>query len=107
MALEDAWELTQQLVNGGHSSIQAAISQFAEKAAPRSVEAIERSHKIIGVVHSEGLLKLLVVGLASLIGSFIKPLASFKSLKWRSFWQFSWFSPATASMIISKPTSGR
>ena len=100
MALQDAWDLAQQLVNGGHSSAQAAISEFAEKAAPRSVEAIERSHKIIGVAHSEGLLKLLIVGLMSLVGFFIRPIASFKSLDWRSFWRFS-----LGSKLESKPMS--
>ncbi|KAK9839942.1 hypothetical protein WJX74_000847 [Apatococcus lobatus] len=100
MALQDAWELAQQLVNGGHSNTQAAISEFATRAAPRSVEAIERSHKIIGVAHSDGLLKLLIVGLMSLVGFFIRPIASFKSLDWRSFWKLS-----PGSKMDSKPMS--
>lgn len=105
MALQDAWELAQQLVNGGHSSAQAAVSHFAEAAAPRSVEAIEKSHKIIGVVHSEGVVKLLVVAVASVAGFLIRQLASlssFKSLSWRSFFQLS-----PGSRVVSKPMSGR
>lgn len=105
MALQDSWELAQELVNGGHSSIQAAITHFGEMAAPRSVEAIEKSHKIIGVVHSEGLLKLLLVGVAGLIGFLIRRLASvasFKPLGWTSFFKFS-----PGSKVASKPMAGR
>ena len=105
MALQDAWELAQQLVNGGHSSPQAAVSHFAETAAPRSVEAIEKSHKIIGVVHSEGLAKLLVVAVAGLTGFLIRLFAhlpSFKPLGWRSFFKLS-----PGSKVVSKPIPGR
>ena len=105
MALQDAWELAQQLVNGGHSSTQAAVSHFADMAAPRSAEAIDKSHKIIGVVHSDGCLKLLIVGVASLIGFLTRQfakLASFKPLDFSAFFQFS-----PGSKIVSNPRSGR
>jgi hypothetical protein len=61
MALQDAWELSQQLVDGGHSCTQAAIIQYAAEAAPRSVDAINRSRTVIAVAHCEGWRRLLIV----------------------------------------------
>ena len=61
MALQDAWELAQQLTDGSHSSMQAAISQYATESAPRSAEVIDSGTKLIAVAHCEGWRKLLVV----------------------------------------------
>ncbi len=88
MALQDAWELAQQLVNGGHPTAQAAITEFAEKAAPRSVEAIDKSHKIIGLAHSNGLLKLMFVAALSVVGLFLRLFGRFLQLDWRTAWSF-------------------
>lgn len=68
MALLDAWELAQHLVNGSHSSVQAAISHFAAEAAPRSLRAIHASRRVIAVAHSDGLLKLLFVVMLHIMG---------------------------------------
>ena len=89
MALQDAWELAQQLVNGKHSSVQAAISEFSEKAAPRSVDAIDRSHKIIGVLHCKGLLKLLAAALISFFGFIIRFARGSAALRWNQLWNFA------------------
>ena len=74
-ALLDAWDLAQQLVNGGHSSIQSAIGQFAREAAPRSAEAVGSGHRMIAAFHSEGLLKQLLV-LALRVMGFLTSLGS-------------------------------
>ena len=72
MALQDAWELAQQLVDGGHSSAQAAISQYAERGAQRSADAISRSRRIIALIHSEGWRKLLFVSVLTVLGAFLR-----------------------------------
>lgn len=74
-ALLDAWDLAQQLVNGGHSSIQAAITQFAAEAAPRSAQAVGNGHRMIAAFHSGGLVKQLLV-LALRIMGFLTSLGS-------------------------------
>ena len=89
MALQDAWELAQQLVNGGHSNAQAAITKFAESAAPRSAGAIAMSHKVISLAHSDGLVKLGFVGLLSLLGFLSKFVGIFGWLGFKSIWNLS------------------
>ncbi len=61
MALMDAQELTEELVNGGHNNAQQAIKQFAEKAAKRSADAIKSSRMNISLAHSEGWRKRLLL----------------------------------------------
>ena len=73
MVFLDAWELAQQLVAGGHSSIQPAISEYAVKAAPRSVQAINGSRGLIAMIFSQGLTKLLVVIMFRTIVLFMGP----------------------------------
>ena len=102
MALQDAWELAQQLANRKHGSQQAAISKFAEKAAPRSVGAIGRSHKIIGMAHSTGLLKLLFVRLLGLFGFLSRLVGSFGSVGWNAVWNLS-----PRGLVTSKPMTGQ
>ncbi len=88
MALQDAWELAQQLVNGSHPTAQAAITEFAKKAAPRCVEAINKSHTIIGLAHSDGLLKLMLVAALSVVGLLMRLLGRLKQLDWRTAWSY-------------------
>ena len=73
MALVDSWELAQQLVTGGHGSMEAAINEYALKAAPRSKEAITGSHKIIAMAHSKGVIKLFFIGLFKVLGLLMGP----------------------------------
>ncbi len=68
MALADAWELAQQLVEGGHKDAEAAISAFAAQNAARSAGAIKSSRRIISLVHSEGLRKWLFVAFLKFVG---------------------------------------
>ena len=99
MALLDAWDLAQQLVNGGHSSAQAAIVRFAEEAAPRSLGAINASRRVIAVAHSDGLLKLLFVAMLHIMG-FLASLGSTAPYwMWRSPGRLlpSWRGPSVAA----------
>jgi hypothetical protein len=68
LALQDAWELAKQLVDGGHSSAQAAISQYMGEGSQRSVDAIERSHRVISVAHSQGWKRVVFVTGLRLVG---------------------------------------
>ena len=79
MALMDAWELAEELVSGGHSSAQEAISRFAEKAPKRSAGAIKFSRFNIAMVHSEGWRKRLVVLLLKAVGSALNLLRTLQS----------------------------
>jgi len=68
MALQDAWELAQQLVNADHSSLQPTISQYAVEGAPRSTAAIEQSRRTIAMAHCEGWRRLLLVAALRIVG---------------------------------------
>ena len=72
MALQDAWELAQQLTNDSQSSMQAAISQYATESAPRSAEVIESGRKVIGIAHCEGWRKLRVVVVLLAVGLLLR-----------------------------------
>lgn len=71
-ALEDAWDLAQELVNGGHSNAQQAISKFAEQAAPRAAKAIKNSHILIAAAHSDGITKQLFVLVLKIVGGLLR-----------------------------------
>ena len=79
MALQDAWELAQELVNGGHDSAQAAISQYAANASQRSVDAINGGRRNIALAHSEGWKKLLCVAAVRSIGILMRLVSAVRS----------------------------
>lgn len=56
------------MVNGGHNNAQEAIHQFAQEAAPRAAEFIDKSHKIIALAHSHGWKKQLLIQMLRLTG---------------------------------------
>ncbi len=92
MALVDAWELAQQLVSNRHNSTQAAIAEFTARGAARSTAAINGSHRVITMAHSQGLTKLLFVGFFKIMGSLLGMSQASKTwLKWSKYWP-SWLS---------------
>lgn len=72
MALQDAWELAQQLVNGGHSNAQAAVAAFAAQNAQRSVDAVKGNRRNVALAHSSGWKKYLLVTALRAVGSFMR-----------------------------------
>ena len=81
MALLDAWELAQQLVTGGHSSAQAAITDFSIKSAPRSLQPIKISRWFMYVAHSKGLTQLLYIVVFKTTGILLHMFNSLKALR--------------------------
>ena len=79
MALQDAWELAQELVNGGHDNAQKAVSQYAAKAAQRSVDAIKGGRRNIALAHSVGWKKLLIVAVLRTIGIVMRLVSTMRS----------------------------
>lgn len=80
MALLDANELVEELVNGGHSSAQEAISKFAEKAPKRSADAIKFSRMNIALAHSDGWRKQIFLGLLGTAGRVMRTVQKARSL---------------------------
>lgn len=80
MALLDAEELANELVNGGHSNAQEAIKHFAEMAPQRSVDAVGLSRRNIALAHSEGWKKQLLLGFLGSIGGVMLMVQKTRSL---------------------------
>ena len=89
MALQDAWELAQELVNGGHDTAQKAISQFAANAAQRSMDAINGGRRNIALAHSEGWKKLLCVAAIRTVGILMRVVSTMRSA-WRLIPSKAW-----------------
>lgn len=80
MALMDADDLVEELVNGNHSSAQAAIDSFAEKAPKRSADAIKSSRMNIALAHSEGWRKRLLLGALGAAGVVLRSVQKASSI---------------------------
>ena len=80
MALLDAEELVEELVNGSHSSFQEAIRHFAEKAPKRSADAIKSSRMNIALAHSSGWRKRLLLGALGAAGGVMRAVQKARSL---------------------------
>ncbi|KAK9809467.1 hypothetical protein WJX73_000614 [Symbiochloris irregularis] len=88
MALVDGWELAHELVEGGHSSAQAAIQQYSEKHTERSTIAINQGRRNMGFVTASGLKRwFLVAGIRTLgiVFGLLKSQKSLKTIIWPSF----------------------
>ena len=102
MALMDAQELTEELVNGGHNNAEQAIRLFAEKAAKRSADAIKSSRMNISLAHSEGWRKRLLLAALGTIGNVLS--AAQKARSYLRSQHSSWSQPVFClSNALCKP----
>ena len=87
MALRDAYELADELVNGGHTTFQAAIDSYDIKNSERSKQAILGSHRMIEKIHSGGLMKYFYIAVFKIVGWLVALGAPGMQL-WRSLRRF-------------------
>lgn len=87
MALVDGWTLAHELVDGGHSTLQAAIESYSNKHMERSTIAMNGGRRNIGLVSSSGLKRwLIVVGIRTLgfVFGLLKAQRSLRTTIWPS-----------------------
>ena len=54
MALNDAWQLAQQLVSPKHSSLDEVIAAYDAESGPRSTTAVQGGRRMVGTCHRQG-----------------------------------------------------
>jgi hypothetical protein len=65
MALMDGYELADQLIHS--KDLNTAIKSYDDLSIPRSTKAINVSHQVIAMGHSQGIWKYMWVGVMKLM----------------------------------------